>query len=98
LQDSLLSQSDVHQIVTYEVSQKGTDEEKNHDELFLLLRCIKDPDFVTHEDPHEQIRVACCLAQLLEVLPFTSLGWQDEDFVVSCFIIWFYCSADFLGH
>ena len=77
--------------------QKGTDEE-NRDELFQLLCCIKNPDFVSHEDPNEQIRVACRLVQLLEVLPFTSFGWNDEDLMVSCFIIWFYCSADFLGH
>ena len=74
--------------------QKGTDEEKNCDELFLLLRFIKNPDF----DPHGQIEVACCLVQLLEVLPFTSFGWNDEDYMVSSFIMWFYCSADFLGH
>jgi len=80
------------------VSQKGTDEEKNRDELFLLLHCIKNSDFVSHEDPHEQIRVACHLIQLLEVLPFTSFERYDEDFMVSCFIVWFYCSADFLGH
>jgi len=77
--------------------QIGTDEE-NRCEVFLVLRYIKNPDFVSHEDPHEQIRVACRLVQLLEVLPFTSFGWNDEDLMVSCFIIWFYCSADFLGH
>ena len=80
------------------MGQKGTDEEKNRDGLFLLLRCIKNPDFVSHEDPHEQIKIAYCLVQLLDVLPFTSFGWNDEDFMVSCVIIWFYCSADFLGH
>jgi hypothetical protein len=80
------------------VGQESSDEKKNRIELFLLLRCIKNPVFVSHEDPHEQIRVACCLVQRLEVLPFTSLEWNDEDVMVSCFIVWFYCSADFLGH
>lgn len=77
---------------------KDIDEEKNRDQLFLLLRCIKHPDFVLPKYPHEQIRIAYYLVQLLDILPFTSFEWEDEDFVVSCFIIWFYCSADFLGH
>ena len=80
------------------MGQKGTDEEKNRDELFRLLCCIKSPDSAINEDPHEQIKIAYCLVQLLDVLPFTSFGWNDEDFMVSSFIIWFYCSADFLGH
>jgi hypothetical protein len=78
--------------------QKGTDEDKKRDELFRLLRRLKIPDFVSHKDPFEQITVAHYLVQLLEVLPFTSLGWNDGDFMVRCFIIWFYYSADFLGH
>jgi hypothetical protein len=77
--------------------QNGTDEE-NCDELFLLLRHLKSPDFISHGDPRVQIRVACRLGELLGVLPFTSFGWDDEDLVVSCFIVWLYCSADFLGH
>jgi len=80
------------------VGQNGTDEDENCDELFLLLRHIKSPDSDLHEDPHGQIRVAYCVVQLLEVTPFMSFGWNEEDFMVSCFIIWFYCSADFLGH
>jgi len=77
--------------------QIGTDEE-NRCEVFLVLRYIKDPHFILHKSPDLQIKVACRLAQLLEVLPLTSFGWNDEDLKVSCFIIWFYCSADFLGH
>jgi hypothetical protein len=81
-----------------DVGQKGTEEEKNCNELFVLLRSLKNYDFVSHEDPREEIIVSCRLAQLLEVLPFTSFGWNEEDLMVSCFIIWFYCSADFLGY
>ena len=80
------------------MGQKSTDEEKNRDELLLLLQCIKNPDFVSHEDSEEQIRIACCLVQQLEDLSFTSFEWNDQDFMVSCLIVWFYCSADFLGH
>ena len=40
------------------VDPKDIDEEKNRDQLFLLLRCIKHPDFVLPKYPHEQIRIA----------------------------------------
>jgi hypothetical protein len=73
-EDSLLSQSGV--------GQMGTDEEKNHDEPFLLLHHIINPDLVSHEYPHEQIRFVCCIVQLLEILPFTAHNWKGENFVV----------------
>lgn len=80
------------------MGQIGSDEEKSVDEFFLLLSRVKHPDFVSQEDPQEQIKVACHLVKVLEGLPLTSFQWNDEDFAVSCFIVWFDCSADFLGH
>jgi hypothetical protein len=73
-------------------------DEEYRDELFILLDRLKSPDFTSHVDPHVQIKVACHLGKMLEVLPFKSFAWHDEDLVVSCFIIWLYSSADFLGH
>jgi hypothetical protein len=79
------------------VCQKGTDEEKNYDELVILFHRLRNPDFLLHEDSLVKMTVACCLGQLLEVLPFTSFPWDDEDLVVSCFIQ-IHCPAHFLDH
>jgi len=80
------------------LSQESTDEEKNREAFFILFDLIKDPELPPLLDLHDQIETAYFIVHLLKDLPFTSFKWNDEDFTVSCFIVWLYCSADILAH
>jgi hypothetical protein len=56
--------------------------EENCDEFIPLFHHLSSHDFLSHGDPLVKITVACCLGQLLWLLPFRSFKWKDEELVV----------------